>query len=167
MTARISLILFCLAALAAAPADAAERAMIVLDASGSMWGAIGGKPKLEVARDALKQVLGRIPPATELGLMAYGHRAKGDCADLETLVPPAAGTAGKIAAAAGALRFLGKTPLSEAVRRAADALRSTEGKATVILITDASRPAGPTPAPSPARWRNPAPTSPPMSSASA
>ena len=52
------------------------------------------------------------------------------------IVPPAAGTAGAITEAANALKFLGKTPLSEAVRRAAGELKSTEAKATVILITD-------------------------------
>lgn len=34
------------------------------------------------------------------------------------------------------MKFLGKTPLTEAVRQAAGVLRSTEEKATVILITD-------------------------------
>jgi Ca-activated chloride channel family protein len=34
------------------------------------------------------------------------------------------------------MKFLGKTPLTEAVRRAAADLKSTEEKATVILITD-------------------------------
>jgi Ca-activated chloride channel family protein len=34
------------------------------------------------------------------------------------------------------LKFLGKTPLTDAVKQAAEALRYTEDKATVILITD-------------------------------
>ena len=34
------------------------------------------------------------------------------------------------------MNFLGKTPLSAAVQQAATALRYTEDKATVILITD-------------------------------
>ena len=34
------------------------------------------------------------------------------------------------------MKFLGKTPLTEAVRQAASTLKSTEAKATVILITD-------------------------------
>lgn len=119
-----------------APALAAERTMIVLDASGSMWGAIDGRPKLEIARQALKQTLAKLPPTAEVGLMAYGHREKGNCADIELVVPPAAGSGAAIAAAADKMRFLGKTPLTESVRQAAAALRSTEDKATVILITD-------------------------------
>lgn len=115
---------------------AADKAIIVLDASGSMWGQIDGKAKLEIARETLKTVLATVPAALELGFMAYGHREKGACDDIELLVPPAAGTADAISTAADNLRFLGKTPLSDAVRRSAEALRYTEDKATVILITD-------------------------------
>ena len=126
---------FCLCVMAGG-AQAADRAIIVLDASGSMWGQIDGKPKLEIARETLKSVLPTLPGDLELGLMAYGHREKGNCQDIELVVPPAAGSAGAIADAAARLKFLGKTPLSEAVRQAAEALRYTEDKATVILITD-------------------------------
>ena len=112
------------------------RTIIVLDGSGSMWGQIDGKPKLEIAREALAEVLKTIPADAELGLIAYGHRSKGSCDDIETLVAPATGTAPAIAAAADKMQFLGKTPLTDAVRRAAAKLHSTEEKATVVLITD-------------------------------
>ena len=112
------------------------RSIIVLDASGSMWGQIDGQTKLEIARASLADVLKFIPADTELGLIAYGHREKGSCADIELIVPPATGTAQAISDAAASLQFLGKTPLTEAVRMAAAELRSTEEKATVILITD-------------------------------
>ncbi|MFZ1469322.1 MAG: VWA domain-containing protein [Paracoccaceae bacterium] len=117
-------------------AMAEGKSIIVLDGSGSMWGQIDGRPKLEIAREALAEVLAGLPADTEIGLMAYGHRTKGDCADIELIVPPAAGTAQAITDAANAMQFLGKTPLSDAVRKAAEDLRSTEEKATVILITD-------------------------------
>ncbi|MFE0017466.1 VWA domain-containing protein [Mesorhizobium sp. NPDC059054] len=124
------------ALLFAAPALAADRTIIVLDASGSMWGQIDGKPKLEIARQSLRTVLQSLPADRELGLMAYGHREKGSCEDIELVVPPAAGTAGAITAAADSMKFLGKTPLTAAVRKAAEALKYTEEKATVVLITD-------------------------------
>ena len=122
--------------LLAAPLLADGKSIIVLDASGSMWGQIDGRPKLEIAREALASVLSGLDPATEIGLMAYGHREKGSCQDIELVVPPAAGTAEAITDAANHMKFLGKTPLTEAVRRAAAELKSTEEKATVILITD-------------------------------
>lgn len=125
-----------LLALSTGFAAAADRAIIVLDGSGSMWGQIGGKPKLEIARETLRTVLGTVPAEMELGLMAYGHRQKGVCSDIELVVEPGPGTAAAIADAADGMRFIGMTPLSEAVRQAAGALRYTEEKATVILITD-------------------------------
>jgi len=120
----------------AGAAQAGEQAIIVLDASGSMWGQIDGKPKLEIARDTLATVLRDAPPDMALGLVAYGHREKGSCADIELVVPVRAGSAGAIADATAKMKFLGMTPLSDAVARAAQELRFTEQKATVILITD-------------------------------
>ena len=118
------------------PTLAADKAIIVLDGSGSMWAQIEGQARITLARDTLGRVLQSMPPDLELGLMTYGRRDKGDCNDIELLVPPAAGTRDAIIAAAGKINPKGKTPLSEAVRQAAVELRYTEDKATVILITD-------------------------------
>ena len=118
------------------PVVAAERAIIVLDASGSMWAQIDGTARITIARQTLDAVLATLPDDLELGLMAYGHREKGNCGDIELLVAPAAGTAGAIKAAVGKINPKGMTPVSDAVRLAAEDLRYTETKATVILITD-------------------------------
>lgn len=115
---------------------AADRVIVILDASGSMWGQIDGRPKLEIARQSLRTVLQSIPADREIGFMAYGHREKGSCQDIELVVPPAAGTGPAIASVADNLKFLGKTPLTAAVKQAAEALKYTEDKATVVLITD-------------------------------
>jgi Ca-activated chloride channel homolog len=125
-------------ALLAAPAALADtpRTMIVIDGSGSMWGQIDGRPKLEIAREVLGQVLLTIPPEQELGLIAYGHRTRGQCDDIELMVPVAPGTAAAITERVAGMRFQGKTPLTDAVRQAAAALRSGEEAATVVLVTD-------------------------------
>lgn len=130
------LALFPLAPALTGAAAAEGRTMIVLDASGSMWGQIEGRTKVEIAREVLGTVLAEVPAETELGLVVYGHRTRGDCADIEVAVPAAPGTAQAIADFANAVRFQGKTPLTQSVRVAAEALRSTEEKATVILVTD-------------------------------
>lgn len=117
-------------------AFAAERSIIVLDGSGSMWGQIDGKTKIEIARETLRTVLDSVPPENETGLMVYGHRAKGDCKDIELAVPPAKGTAKAISAFADGINPKGKTPITAAVGKAAEALQYTEEKATVILVTD-------------------------------
>ena len=116
--------------------QAAERTIIVLDASGSMWAQIDGKSRIEIAKDTVKTVIGNLPADMELGLMAYGHRDKGSCTDIELLVPPAAGSGAAIISATNKISPKGKTPLTEAVKRAAEELKYTEEKATVILVTD-------------------------------
>lgn len=125
--------LVCAAATVAAQDTAT---ILVMDGSGSMWGQIDGRTKLEIARETVAEVLDGLPSGQNLGLMAYGHRVQGDCGDIELMVAPGPGTAPSILEAVNAMRFQGRTPLTEAVRQAAEALRSTEAPATVILVTD-------------------------------
>ena len=65
------------------------QAMIVFDASGSMWGQISGTPKIVIAKEVLSNVVAEWDENIHLGLIAYGHRKKGDCNDIETLIPVA------------------------------------------------------------------------------
>jgi Ca-activated chloride channel family protein len=117
-------------------AQADDRTIVVLDASGSMWGQIDGRSKIEIARETIDKVLPSVSKDSELGLMVYGHRDKGSCADIELVVPPARDTGAKIADVVNGITPKGKTPLTQAVREAADALKYTEEKATVVLVTD-------------------------------
>ena len=128
----------------AAPLAAQDlsRSTLVLDASGSMWGQIDGVAKITIAQTVIQQLLETLPATQELGLMAYGHRRKGDCSGIEQLIAPAADRRDTIAAAVAKISPKGKTPLSAAVRQAADALRHSEEKATVILISDGEETCG-------------------------
>lgn len=122
--------------LTATAQEQAGKTILVLDASGSMWGQINGISKIEIAQSVIGNLLKDLPDDQELGLTAYGHNRKGDCSDIETLVAPALGTKAAIAKAVNAIKPKGKTPLSAAVIKAAEALKYTEDKATVILISD-------------------------------
>ena len=110
--------------------------MIIMDSSGSMWGQINGESKRDIARAALRQMLPQLPLTSDIGLMAYGHRRKGDCGDIEMLSQPKAQNAEALADKVDELRPMGKTPLTAAVRQAADILKIEENKSTIILITD-------------------------------
>ncbi len=116
--------------------DSHERVIIVLDASGSMWGQIDGTPKIQIAREVIADLMADWDPGIELGLMAYGHRRKGDCSDIEMLIPVGIGNGDRITKAVNAINPKGKTPLSEAVKRAAQELRFSEERATVVLVSD-------------------------------
>jgi hypothetical protein len=122
-------------ATASAQAPAPSQSILVLDASGSMWGQIDGRPKIAIAREAVGAMLEEWKDG-DLGLMAYGHRRKGDCEDIELLIEPSGFDAAAIRRQVNALNPKGMTPISASVRRAAEQLRFTEQKATVILVSD-------------------------------
>ena len=125
------------ASLLALPASAdSARTILVLDGSGSMWGQIEGQAKITIAQSVVGDLLGEVPADMELGLTVYGHRRKGDCGDIESLVPVGANTTDAIRDAVNAIKPKGKTPLSAAVLAAAEELKYTEEKATVILVSD-------------------------------
>ncbi|MFN3231624.1 MAG: vWA domain-containing protein [Alphaproteobacteria bacterium] len=122
------------------PAAAQEapkgRTILVLDASGSMWGQIEGQNKIVIAREVVGDLIADWDPAIHLGLTAYGHRRKGDCADIEALVPVGPVDAAALTTVVNDINPKGKTPLSAAVQQAAETLKYTEESATVILVTD-------------------------------
>lgn len=119
--------------------------ILVLDASGSMWGQIDGVAKITSAQEVVTNLLSDFPADQGLGLTVYGHRQRGDCSDIETIVAPGAGTAPDIMAAVAAIKPLGKTPMTDAVIAAAEALRYTEDSATVILVSDGVETCNPDP----------------------
>ncbi|MEC8042660.1 MAG: VWA domain-containing protein, partial [Pseudomonadota bacterium] len=112
-------------ALLASPLTAQERpaAILVLDGSGSMWGQIDGTAKITIAQDVIGGLMTTLPADLDLGLTVYGHRRKGDCADIETLVMPGPDTRGAITGAVNGIKPKGKTPMADAVVAAAKALR--------------------------------------------
>jgi Ca-activated chloride channel family protein len=118
------------------PAAAQDRFILVIDGSSSMWGEVGGETKIEVLRRSLAQVLGQLDTTADVGVVAFGHREKGNCADIEELVPPQPFDAELIQAAIDSIQPKGKTPLSDAVRFAAEEMRFTEEKATVVILGD-------------------------------
>ncbi|HHW35198.1 MAG TPA: VWA domain-containing protein [Paracoccus solventivorans] len=130
-----------------APAPAQERpaTILVLDASGSMWGQIDGVNKITIAREVVAGILSDFPAGQNLGLVTYGHRERGQCADIELVVPPAPGTAALIAETVNGLNPRGMTPMTDAVILAAEALRHTEQAATVILVSDGIETCNPDP----------------------
>lgn len=78
--------------LPAAAQSEGPRTVLVLDASGSMWGQIDGENKIVIARRPMGELLDTLPEDQQLAMVAYGHRRKGDCGDIESLVAPAPGT---------------------------------------------------------------------------
>ncbi|WP_253382221.1 VWA domain-containing protein [Notoacmeibacter sp. MSK16QG-6] len=117
--------------------DSDRDLMVVLDVSGSMWGQIDGLSKIEIARQTFGDLsAGWTRDGVSAGLVAYGHRRKGDCNDIEVISEPSPESASAMPSLVNRLNPKGKTPLSAAVRKAADVLKFTEHAATVILLSD-------------------------------
>ena len=110
--------------------------LLILDASGSMWGQIEGENKITIAKSVLKDVVGGLPDGAEVGLIAYGHRQKGDCKDIETIVEIGPVDKAALNERIEALNPKGKTPITDSVLKAFESVRATEDAVTVILVSD-------------------------------
>lgn len=116
-------------------AIAAPALLFIQDGSGSMWGRVDGEPKIVTAKDVLTDLVAEAPDGVEMGLMVYGHRRKGDCADIE-LVAPVGSSQQDITAAVQAVMPKGKTPISAALESASGQLEGREERTTIALVSD-------------------------------
>lgn len=109
--------------------------VFILDCSGSMWGRVDGTPKIVIAKAILQDLVQDVPPDTAMGLMAYGHRKKGQCSDIE-MVAPLGSTPQEMSGVLQRLTARGMTPLSDSLVQAGALLTGRPGPATVVLISD-------------------------------
>ena len=110
--------------------------MFILDASGSMWGKIGAETKIEAARRVMKEAIPALPEEVKVGLTAYGHNRKGDCNDIEVLVPVGSGDRNDLLTKVEAIKPKGKTPIAGSLRKVTDLLKNKEEETTVVLVSD-------------------------------
>ncbi|MDP8996828.1 MAG: VWA domain-containing protein [Pseudomonadota bacterium] len=129
-------LVFMFSFLNAAHAEDGSRVILILDASGSMRAKINGKSKIDIAKEVVGKIVSGWKPEDELGLVVYGHRKKSECSDIETLKEPGPLNANEYMAAVNAIEPKGQTPMTQAVKQAAEALQYTKKKATVILVSD-------------------------------
>lgn len=120
----------------AVAADDGGSTILVFDGSGSMWAELEGRTRIEVAREVLSDYLAGRDMSRPLGVIAYGHRRRGDCADIETLFPAGVQVANDVSARLNALNPKGKTPINASLREAAKQIPRTAEEADIVLITD-------------------------------
>ena len=119
-----------------AATNASTNLIFILDASGSMGSKVQGKMKMDIAKDVLAHLITDLPAGAKVGLVAYGHREKRDCNDVETLAPLAPVDKQALVETIKALDHQGMTPITESVRRVAEGLRELEGETTIVLVSD-------------------------------
>ena len=110
--------------------------IFIFDASGSMWGQVEGKAKIQIAKEVLTSLIQDLPEGINVGLVAYGHRKKGDCLDVEELVPLSVLDKGKIIKKIQAINPKGKTPITLSVQKTAEKLKNVDEETTIILVSD-------------------------------
>jgi Ca-activated chloride channel family protein len=124
-------------ALATPAAHAAESPLtVVMDGSGSMWGKIGTErlAKFQLARQGLAEALPKLPPATPLGLVAFGHRRAG-CQDVEVLRAPEAGDTTRIVDLLAEFNPRGRGPITAGLQSALETMPKG-GAGTILLVHD-------------------------------
>jgi Ca-activated chloride channel family protein len=152
MRARRLLLLALPLALVCAPAapaqersSCAEDAMLVFDASRSMAAADvsnAGLRRIDSVRAALARILPKVAPKRRLGLVTYGPGGAAACTNTTLALLPTLNAADRILDGVNRLEPAGRTPLTRAVKMAADLLNYGERPATIVLLTDGEETCG-------------------------
>lgn len=111
---------------------------VILDASGSMLQRLEGIRRIELARQALLELVeGAIPAGTPFALRVFGHREADACrTDLEIPLAPLEPAAAAQRIRAVEAMNLAKTPIADSLRRVGEDLAGVEGPRLVVLVTD-------------------------------
>ena len=134
----IKLISIAIACLLAADVQAQQdtEVMFILDSSGSMSEDAGGQRKIDAAKQVMRQIVPEIAKDAPVGLTVYGHRKKGDCSDIEVLVPPGSSDHLSLLQQVESLQPVGKTPISAAILTVAGLVKTRDVQTTVVLVSD-------------------------------
>jgi len=118
----------------AAAQSSAQKTQLIVDASGSMWGAVNRTSKIKLTRRAIIKAMRPRTAGVPVGLFAYGHRRRRSCTDVEQVVPAALGNREVLAEAVEKINPRGRTPMASALEQSAATLGDAGG--SVVLITD-------------------------------
>jgi hypothetical protein len=132
----ILFVLFTFSSTATATVASYPEVTFILDASGSMLGKAGDKTKIDAAKAVLSQIIPGLAPEVKVGLVAYGHRRKGDCTDIEVLIKTGSDDRIGLLDKVKALQPKGKTPITDAVTTVVEQLKTKENETTIVLISD-------------------------------
>jgi len=127
---------------ALAPAQTATGSvLLIMDASGSMNRLDGaGVPLIDGAKDALREIVHRLPSDANVGLRVYGHRTSNKdpvagCVDTELVVPVGPIDRAALNAAIDSFEASGFTPIGLSLQQAAEDLAAA-GSGAIILVSD-------------------------------
>jgi formylglycine-generating enzyme len=121
-------------------AEASARSVeIIVNFSESMNETMGGKSKIDIARELTNDILDKINGPSDIGLTLYGHKEKDGCGDAESVVPVKGLDIQSIKQKLTEYKPLGKASLDNALRKAAERLKGNNDYLSIVLITDGKK----------------------------
>ncbi|MDA9008949.1 VWA domain-containing protein [Alphaproteobacteria bacterium] len=120
--------------------SAVGKTIIVYDLSGSMALGLDGRVKSKTVQKALLSGLKDLDHVLEVGLVAFGHRSRSSCSDLQLAVPMGQRlhSLEQIETFLGGAKPQGRAPVAAALRLAGSRLKIGEPNQSLILIADGS-----------------------------
>jgi hypothetical protein len=111
-------------------------AMVVLDASRSMWAKIGPTSKVGLLRIGIGKAVDDYRDKVAFGLVAFGHRPAAACSSAQVLAKPGELTSDNQSKLLFGFKPQGDRPLAASLEAAAEAAQSTARATDLVLITD-------------------------------
>lgn len=116
----------------------AQRAVVVLDSSAAMLAPLERYKKYYLVRKNLQAALSTPPTGVDIGLVAYGHRRRNACDDVEVLQPVGPFDVRTFFRGLTSVRPKGVSPIAESLKLAASALQEGGNKGGKILLVAGS-----------------------------
>jgi tetratricopeptide (TPR) repeat protein len=126
----------------AAPASekASKSIALIIDASGSMNAKLPeGRTRIDAAKAAVGEIVGKMPPDVRISLRAYGHQSptsKHDCKDTAVLVGfgGLANNRDAIVASTRSIKAQGYTPITYVLKLAAEDVGKEATKPRIVIL---------------------------------
>lgn len=126
------------------------RVIVMIDGSGSMAGTMGGRTKLELAREAASGFVEGLPASVQTSLLVFGQQGNNSqagkarsCSAVDVLAPMSTDRGG-LRTALGQVRAVGWTPLAAGLERAEALLSAsaTPGEQVIYVVSDGEETCG-------------------------
>lgn len=111
---------------------------LILDASGSMLQKLNGKRRINIAKDAVTNLVkNSLEPGTPFAMRVFGHKEADSCrTDLEISLKPLVKNSAISNISSINAKNLAKTPIAKSLSLVSEDLAGIEGKAIIVLVTD-------------------------------
>lgn len=132
-----------------AAVSAPSQIELILDASGSMKLKVEGRPKIDIAKEVMAQIIKGLPDEGQVALRIYGHRIRegrpGDCQDSQLIFPFGKIDKPRMLVRVREIKALGTTPIAFTLRQVMRDFGNAPGEKMVILVTDGKEECGGSP----------------------